>query len=71
MAGKRVNTRKKTKARSSWDKPGRVGPKKLSLGGLFRFLTLPLVRRLILLALILAVLFWRWTALTSWASGVT
>ncbi len=71
MAGKRVNTGKKTKARSSWDKPGRVRPKKLSLGGLFRFLALPLVRRLILLALILAVLFWQWSALTSWADEVT
>jgi S-DNA-T family DNA segregation ATPase FtsK/SpoIIIE len=71
MAGKKVNTRKKTKARPSWDKPERSGPKKLSLGGLFRFLALPLMRRLILLALILAVLFWRWSALTSWASEVT
>ncbi|MEE8194325.1 MAG: DNA translocase FtsK [Dehalococcoidales bacterium] len=71
MAGKRVNTRKKTKARSSRDKSKGSPGKKLSLGGLFRFLILPLVRRLILLAFILTVLFWQWPALASWADEVT
>ena len=70
MAGKRVNTKEKSKHRSFRDKPMRVKPKKLSLGGMFRFLILPQVRRLILLALILAVLLWQWSALTSWANEI-
>ena len=64
MAKKKVGIREKTKARV---KPG----KKPSSGGLFRFLALPLMRRLILLTLILAVLFWQWEALASWADEVT
>ena len=36
--------------------------------GLFHFITLPPVRRLILLILILAVIFWQWSTLTLWAT---
>ena len=45
-------------------KPGRRS------GGswLFRFITLPPVRRLILVAIILAVIFWQWSTLTLWAT---
>ncbi len=63
MAGERVNTREKTKPR--------VKPEKPSSGGLFRFLASPPMRRLILLVLILALLFWQWGTLASWASDVT
>ena len=36
--------------------------------GLFHFITLPPVRRLILVAIILAVIFWQWSTLTLWAT---
>jgi S-DNA-T family DNA segregation ATPase FtsK/SpoIIIE len=42
----------------------------LSLGGFFRFLMRPWVRRLILLAIFLTLLFWQWEAISSWATGV-
>ena len=38
--------------------------------GLFHFITLPPVRRLILVAVILAVIFWQWSTLTLWATEV-
>jgi S-DNA-T family DNA segregation ATPase FtsK/SpoIIIE len=38
--------------------------------GFFRFIWLPPVRRLILAVIIVALLFWYWPALTSWAAGV-
>ena len=38
--------------------------------GLFHFITLPPVRRLILVAIILAVIFWQWSTLTLWATEV-
>jgi S-DNA-T family DNA segregation ATPase FtsK/SpoIIIE len=36
----------------------------------FRFIWLPPVRRLILVVIIVALLFWHWTTITAWASGV-
>ena len=54
----------KNKAKDSGGKP-RVEPRKKSLwGGLFRFIVSPLVRRLILLVIIVAVLFWQWGRVT-------
>ncbi len=44
-------------------------PERRSAGsGLFHFITLPPVRRLILVAIILAVIFWQWSTLTLWAT---
>ncbi|MBA7496028.1 DNA translocase SpoIIIE [subsurface metagenome] len=37
---------------------------------LLHFIALPPVRRLILIALIVALLFWQWSILTSWASNI-
>jgi S-DNA-T family DNA segregation ATPase FtsK/SpoIIIE len=68
MANKKANSNKKDKTRADRRgiKPGRgMGP-----GRLFRFLVLPPVRRLLLFVTILAVLFWRWSAINSWATGV-
>ncbi len=59
------------RAKGSGGKP-RVKPERKSLsGGLFRFIVSPLVRRLILLAIIVAVLFWQWSRLVSWVTDVT
>ena len=38
---------------------------------LFHLIMLPPVRRLMLLVLVIAVLFWQWSTLTSWASNIT
>ncbi len=68
---KKADNKKKAKFRAGGDK-ARVKPeKKLALGGLFRFLISPWVRRSILLVLILAVLFWQWEAISSWATEVS
>lgn len=49
----------------------RVKPERKSLlGGLFHFIISPLVRRLILLVIIVAVLFWQWDRLVSWLTDV-
>jgi len=62
MAKKNANIRGKprgkTQRRSWWS-------------WLFHFVMLPPVRRLILAVLILALLFWQWPTLTSWATDVT
>ena len=50
-------SRKKPGGTSSWSRP-------------FRFIALPLVWRLILLILIVALLFWQWSAVTSWAINI-
>jgi len=48
-------------------KPGR----KSLWGGLFHFITSPLVWRSILVVIIVAVLFWQWEKLVSWVTEVT
>jgi len=49
-----------------------VNPERKSLARtLFHFIVSPLVRRLILLVIIVAVLFWQWDRITSWVTGVT
>jgi len=59
------------RAKGSGGKP-RVKPKRKSLlGGLFHFIISPLVRRLILLVIIVAVLFWQRDRLVSWFTDVT
>ena len=40
------------------------------MGGFFRFLLSPWLRRFIMLVVILAVLFWQWEAISSWADDV-
>jgi len=68
MAKRKSNTRHKAKGAS--DK-SRIKPARRSLlGRLFHFLVSPLVRRLILLVAIVAVLFWQWSALTSWVASI-
>ena len=69
MANKKANSNKKDKPRAdrTGAKPGRgMGP-----GRLFRFLVLPPVRRLLLFVIILTLLFWQWSAISSWASDIT
>jgi len=52
-------------------KPARVKPNRKSWWSqLFHFIMRPLVRRLILLVIILALLFWQWSALDSWATNI-
>ncbi len=59
------------RAKGSGGKP-RVKPRRKSLvKGLFHFIVSPLVRRLILLVIIVAVLFWQWGRLASWVTDVT
>ncbi len=68
MAKKKSNVKNKAKGIS--DK-SRVKPERRSLlGGLFHFIVSPAVRRLILLVIILTLLIWQWSALTSWAAGI-
>jgi len=68
MAKRKADVRHR--ARSASDKSG-VKPKRRSLWGrLIRFLVSPLVRRLVLLAAVVAILFWQWAAVTSWVAGV-
>ena len=50
-------SRKKPRGKSWWSRP-------------FRFMALPSVWRLILLVLIVALLFWQWSAVTSWANNI-
>ena len=69
MAKRKSNI--KNRAKGSDGKP-RVKPRRKSLwGGLFRFIVSPLVWRLILLVIVVAVLFWQWDRLASWFTGVT
>ena len=69
MAKRKSNIR--NRAKGSDGKP-RVKPRRKSLlGGLFYFIVSPLVRRLILLVIIVAVLFWQWGRLASWVTDVT
>lgn len=59
------------RAKGSGGKP-RVKPERKSLwGGLFHFIVSPLVWRLILLVIIVAVLFWQRGRLVSWVNDVT
>ncbi len=53
----RSKSRKKPRRKSWW-------------GRLFHFMALPPVRRLILLVLIVALLFWQWSAVTLWANNI-
>jgi hypothetical protein len=53
----RSKSRKKPERKSWWSR-------------LFHFVALPPVRRLILLVLIVALLFWQWSAVTSWANNI-
>ena len=61
----------KNRARGNGDNP-RVKLERKSLwGGVFHFIVSPLVWRLILLVIIVAVLFWQWGSITSWFADVT
>ncbi|GAI00004.1 unnamed protein product, partial [marine sediment metagenome] len=63
MAKKKANT--KRKSRSQPEPKGESWWKRF-----FHFIVLPPVRRLILLVIIISLLFWQWSALTSWAASV-
>jgi len=63
MAKKKANT--KRKSRSQPKPEGRSGWSQF-----FHFIALPPVRRLILLVIIISLLIWQWSALTSWAASV-
>jgi len=65
VAKKKANIKGKSQR-----KPGKKPQRKSWLSHLFHFIALPPVRRLILLVLILAVLFWQWSALSSWATNI-
>ncbi len=68
MAKRKPNIRNRPKGAS--DK-SRVKPKRKSLlGGLFRFIVSPLVRRFTMLVIILGLLFLLWSPLTSWVTDV-
>lgn len=69
MAKKKANIKRKSKG--AGDKP-KVKPKGRSFwGGLFRLAISAPVRRLLLVLAILALLFWQWDRLASWATDVT
>ena len=68
MAKRKPKIRNRNKGIS--DK-SRVKPQGRSLWGrLFRFLVSPWVRRLIFVGAIVAILFWQWSALTSWVASI-
>ncbi len=67
MARKKANI--KSRARDTGGK-SREKPRKPLWSGLFHFLLSPLVRRLTLLLIFVALLFWGWSALTSWATNI-
>ncbi len=68
MAKRKPNIKRKPKGVS--EKP-RIKPKRRSFwGGLFRFIASASVRRLILIVLFLALLFWQWERITAWATNV-
>jgi S-DNA-T family DNA segregation ATPase FtsK/SpoIIIE len=69
MAKKKADNKKRGKPRV--DQPRAKPGRGLSPGRLFRFLVLPPVRRLLLFVIILALLFWQWSAISSWASDIT
>jgi len=68
MAKQKSNT--KNRARDSGRPDMKLTGKSL-LGGVFHLIASPLVRRLILLVIIVAVLFWQWGRITSWFDDVT
>ena len=68
MAKRKANVRHR--ARSASDKSGVKLKRRSLLGRLMRFLVSPLVRRLILLAAVVVILFWQWAAVTSWVAGI-
>ena len=68
MAKKKIKPRNRTKGLSE---QSRVKPQKRSFwGGLFRFLVSRWLRRLILVAVIVVILYWQWDNLVTWAGGV-
>ena len=67
MAKRKSN---RSKSRGISDKSGVKPGGRSLLGGLFRFMVSPLVRRFILLVVILALLFWQWSAVTVWMAGI-
>ncbi len=67
---KKKEKKKKVKSRGNNEKP-RIKPGRgLDLGGFFRFLASPWLRRFVLLALVLVLLFWQWETISSWADDV-
>ena len=56
MAKRKAKTRGKPKGKSWWSQ-------------LFHFIVLPPVRRVIIVVIIIGLLFWQWSTLTSWARG--
>ncbi|MFC1874949.1 DNA translocase FtsK [Chloroflexota bacterium] len=72
-ARKKADSRKKQRPRVDNNRPNRkkAGPGVGSIiGGIFRFLGLPWVRRSIILVAVLVVLFWQWDNIASWFDGV-
>ena len=72
-ARKKADSRKKQRSRVDTNRPNRkkAGPGVGSIiGGFFRFLWLPWMRRSIILVAVLAVLFWQWDNTASWFDGV-
>ncbi len=69
-ARKRADSRKKRRSRVGPNRR-KAGPGAGSIiGGFFRFLWSPWVRRSIILVAVLAVLFWQWDNIASWFDGV-
>jgi len=67
---KKKDKKKNLKSRGNNEKPRAKPGKGLDLGGFFRFLASPWLRRFVLLALILTLLFWQWETISSWANDV-
>jgi len=62
--------KRKVKASNVGGKPRRKPTGKSGWSNPFRFLVLPPVRRVILVGIIVALLFWQWSAVTSWVSSI-
>ncbi len=66
---KKVDNKKKDKPQADRKRAGLKSERRLTTSSFFRFWVRPLVRRLLLLAALLALLFWRWDAIASWSDG--
>jgi len=68
MAKRKSNNRNRLKGTTNHT---RIKPKKKSfLSRLFHFIVSPLIRRSILVIVLVGVLFWQWSVLTSWVASI-
>ncbi|MFH1662539.1 MAG: DNA translocase FtsK [Chloroflexota bacterium] len=67
---KKKERKKKIKSRGNNEKPKAKKGSGFDMGGFFRFLASPWLRRFILLVIILTLLFWQWEAISSWIDDI-